>query len=208
MNSNYLINFNEGQKIKAVEMNANFQFVLDEITKQAEIVDQYIKAEFEKIKSQVNYFKPGDIKLTAYDDVPEGWLVCDGASYLIDDYKDLYDKIGTIFGQDDVLHFNVPDFKDKVPEGFASDSEPFGSVQKGKLPNIKASIGLGASGAYFNDCSGAFFRIDGSATRNQYQSDAGARVAHFSASAYSNLYDDNAKRPTVDRIKVNFLIKF
>jgi microcystin-dependent protein len=39
-----------------------------------------------------------------------GWLACDGASYLITDYPNLFTWIGTAYGTADSTHFNVPDF--------------------------------------------------------------------------------------------------
>lgn len=39
---------------------------------------------------------------------PDGFLLCDGASYLRTDYPALFKAIGTVWGAADALHFNVP----------------------------------------------------------------------------------------------------
>ncbi len=209
MSINSLITFIPGQKIKAKETNQNNTYLLNEITSRINAFRVEINNLMDEFQANVSSgsLKVGDIKLAAYYTVPETFLICNGASVLIDDYQDLYEKIGIQFGQADALHFSLPDFRDRVPEGFKDVNEPFGSFQSGKAPNIYGSIGLGTSGAYFIENSGAFYMINGSSTRNQYQNEAGARVAHFSASACSGVYG-NVPRITVDRLKINFLIKY
>lgn len=48
---------------------------------------------------------------------PEGYLLCNGASYLRTDYASLFAVIGTIYGAADGTHFNVPDLRDKFVKG-------------------------------------------------------------------------------------------
>lgn len=48
---------------------------------------------------------------------PDGALLCDGASYLRDDYADLFAVIGTNFGAVDSSHFNVPDLRGRAGVG-------------------------------------------------------------------------------------------
>ena len=44
--------------------------------------------------------------------LPEGWLLCDGKEYSREEYKELFDVIGTTWGSgDDTTTFNVPDFR-------------------------------------------------------------------------------------------------
>lgn len=209
MSINSLITFKAGQKIKASETNQNNNYLLNEIINRINSFRTEINNLMEDFKLNVSsgVLKTGDIKLAAYSVVPDTFLICNGANLLISEYPELYAKIGTLFGQTDSLHFSLPDFRDKVPEGFKDASEPFGSIQSGKAPNITASLGLGLSGAYFIEATGAFYQLAGSSTRNEYQKEAGARVAYFSASACSPVYQ-NVPRITVDRLKVNFLIKY
>lgn len=54
---------------------------------------------------------------------PDGWLVCDGISYLIADYPDLSTALlggGTVYpwGSADATHFNVPDMRGRFLRGW------------------------------------------------------------------------------------------
>lgn len=61
------------------------------------------------------YYNVGDYKLSASNSDNEFWLLCDGRSLEISSYQDLYDVIGTSFGSVDSDHFNLPDFRGRVP---------------------------------------------------------------------------------------------
>lgn len=45
----------------------------------------------------------------AASEAPEGYLLCDGASYKQAEYPALFEVIGVNFGSADGAHFNVPD---------------------------------------------------------------------------------------------------
>jgi microcystin-dependent protein len=66
--------------------------------------------------------QPGDLKLTAATTAPTGWLFCDGASYLRATYPALFTAIGTTYGSADGTHFNVPDFRGRVPVGLGTNA--------------------------------------------------------------------------------------
>ena len=60
----------------------------------------------------------GDLKLSAANAVPEGWLECNGSEVSRALYADLYAAIGDAYGAgDDATTFNLPDFRDRVPVG-------------------------------------------------------------------------------------------
>lgn len=208
MSTNALITFIEGQKIKASETNANNNFLLDEIRKQINTLRTEIAKQLEDFQATVSSgsLGVGDIKIAVYDTIPANFLVCDGSSLLIEDYKPLYNKIGGIFGQADDYHFNLPDFRNRVPEGFKDTSEPFGSYQIGKAPNIKAHFGN--FDVYSANATGAakIKTSSHSSTREQW----GGSVASvdIDASTISDKYSDDVDRITVNRLKVNFLIKY
>ena len=58
------------------------------------------------------------------DTAPQGWLLCDGASYVQANYPALFTEIGTKFGSVDSTHFNVPDLQERMPVG-RSGNAPF-----------------------------------------------------------------------------------
>lgn len=58
----------------------------------------------------------GEIRLIAYDDIPLGWLKCEGQSLDINKCPKLYMMIGTKFGQGQ-FQFTLPDLREKAPPG-------------------------------------------------------------------------------------------
>jgi microcystin-dependent protein len=54
--------------------------------------------------------------------IPDGTLLCDGASYLRTSYPDLFAVIGVTWGSVDGSHFNVPDLRGRVPLGVGHGS--------------------------------------------------------------------------------------
>ena len=66
---------------------------------------------------------------------PNGYLLCDGGSYAVADYQDLYDVIGNIYGGDST-NFNVPNLVNKFVQG----SDISGTEKQAGLPNITGSL--------------------------------------------------------------------
>lgn len=56
----------------------------------------------------------GEYKFSCRDDDFLGWMRCDGRSLSRSTYKDLYEIIGTNFGSNDGLTFNIPDYRGRV----------------------------------------------------------------------------------------------
>jgi microcystin-dependent protein len=74
------------------------------------------------------------VPYTVNGDLPEGYLICNGAAVLRNEYPDLFDRIGTSYGAGDgSTTFNVPDLRDKFIEGSTSA----GTNIAAGLPNIK-----------------------------------------------------------------------
>lgn len=66
--------------------------------------------------------------------VPAGYLLCDGSTYLISTYQDLFDVIGTTYGGNGTTNFDVPDLLGLFIRGWDSGgsidpSRTFGSQQ-------------------------------------------------------------------------------
>ncbi|ATW24674.1 phage tail protein [Candidatus Formimonas warabiya] len=59
----------------------------------------------------------GEIRLIVYDDIPVGWMKCEGQSLDINKYPLLYMIMGTKFGQDGKYQFSLPDLREKAPPG-------------------------------------------------------------------------------------------
>jgi microcystin-dependent protein len=57
----------------------------------------------------------GEIDIFASDQVPPGWLRCDGQVEVISDFRDLFNVIGNTYGGDGKTTFGVPDLRGRVP---------------------------------------------------------------------------------------------
>lgn len=71
----------------------------------------------------------GTIKVWAGDTAPEGYLLCDGDTYLISAYPDLAYSLGSQYWLDSE-HFAVPDLRGRVPVGLNINEEYFNALGK------------------------------------------------------------------------------
>jgi microcystin-dependent protein len=60
---------------------------------------------------------PGALIAWATDTPPPGWLLCDGALLLVDDYPDLAEVLGALYGGDGVVNFGLPDYRGEFLRG-------------------------------------------------------------------------------------------
>ena len=87
----------------------------------------------------------GTIFIGLTSTAPEYSLYCDGSSYLISDYPNLYNKIGTAYGGDGITSFNVPNMKNFFLLGGN------GSLNGVSASNLITGNGLsGANNNYLN----------------------------------------------------------
>ena len=71
---------------------------------------------------------------------PQNTLICDGSEISRDTYSELFNIIGTIYGEgDSVTTFNLPDLRDQWIICAGTEHEAGDSVAEG-LPNITGSI--------------------------------------------------------------------
>lgn len=73
-------------------------------------------------------FNPGDLKAIAGQQLPDGWLLCDGSAASRTVYVALFNAIGTLWGSgDNVTTFNLPDFRGRALIG-ATDTFPLATT--------------------------------------------------------------------------------
>ena len=89
---------------------------------------------------------------------PNGYLLCDGATYAVADYQDLYDVIGNTYGGDGE-YFNVPNLIDRFIQG----SDTSGTEKEAGLPNIEGEAWIrvregGSTADSIEQTTGAFTR--------------------------------------------------
>lgn len=56
-----------------------------------------------------------EIRLFAFDAVPEYWMPCNGQEVQIRDYQALYSLIGTMYGGNGTSTFCLPDLRARLP---------------------------------------------------------------------------------------------
>lgn len=141
--------------------------------------------------------------------IPDGYLLCNGASLLRTEYPELFEVLGTKCGSVDSAHFTLPDTHHRFLEGTTTLSE-VGSYIAAGLPNILSS-GRGFDDQFdisqygFHDLTGAMFisrtgprKYD----RDMYESHtSGALSWTFDASRNSALYGaSTTNQPSAIRV--------
>lgn len=100
---------------------------------------------------------------------PYGYLFCNGAAVSRTTYADLFDVIGTIYGEGDgSTTFNLPNLTDRFIQG----SDTSGTVKSAGLPNIIGDIRVGWSSVIYPiaGARGAFYSKTFSAYEASYPS--------------------------------------
>jgi microcystin-dependent protein len=98
--------------------------------------------------------KIGFVEVTACENIPEDYLLCNGAELSREEYSELFAAIGTKYGEGDgETTFNVPNLDGKFIEG-AGAVELGTSINAG-VPNVTGAISQ-HKGSEGNSASGAF----------------------------------------------------
>ena len=127
-------------------------------------------------------------------EIPDGFLLMNGASVAKADFDDLYDVIGDKFGNVDSDHFNLPDTHHRFLEGTTNIAEVGNYISAG-LPNIPGKLEFNRFrwdyGGYI-EATGAFSKVEGNSGSNKLQFDENKDVtgvnAVFDPSKASNYY--------------------
>ena len=140
----------------------------------------------------------GTVLSFAGQTAPHGYLLCNGASYKVADYPDLYAVIGNTYGGD-TENFNIPNLIDKFIQG----STTSGTEKEAGLPNI--------TGTFYHDpnakfsLSGAFSYTEGSSIN--LQNDAANKnsgYVSFDASKSNAIYgnSDTVQPPALTMVYI------
>lgn len=74
-------------------------------------------------------FPIGSIIAYGGTEIPNNWLVCDGSAVSRETYKELFEKIGTIYGDGDgSTTFNLPNYGGRVPVGLDKNDTDFDTL--------------------------------------------------------------------------------
>ena len=134
----------------------------------------------------------GEIKWFAFNTVPDGYLVCNGANVSRETYADLFAVIGTTFGSGDgSTTFNIPDLRDRYIIG--ANTNALGTQIAEQLPNISGelkSIGSDYTGPTAPPGEGAFFN-EGLSKLGGAGSGTWVYRSRFNANLSNSIYTDN-----------------
>lgn len=141
---------------------------------------------------------PGTLIAFAGKNVPEGFLLCNGAAVSRTSYARLYQAIGTLYGAGDgSTTFNLPDLNGRVLQG-TNDPAQVGKYLEASLPRISGYIVVRHYVDYGAD--GSLFTIrDSSVSGGTFMGGAPEEVAReyvFSAQTASNLYAGDSLQPS------------
>ena len=132
-------------------------------------------------------------------DVPDGWLLCNGAAVSRTTYANLFAKIGVKYGSGDgSTTFNLPNLDGRVLQGTTSTSK-VGQYLEAQLPNIQG--GFDAIRFNLNNSIGDVVKDGGFETYVQFKnvdsSDGetlGSTLFKFDASKSSSIYSGTEVR--------------
>jgi len=144
----------------------------------------------------------GDYKISAVPYDHDTWYICNGRELARDEYKDLFDLIGTSFGKGNgKTTFNLPDFRNRTIWG--ADNNLNNIIDSG-LPNINGEINLCQN--QIDGSNGAFSLIDGKGHIHYADKFQGVSKILFNAKSANPIYGrSDIVQPPV--ICVNIFIK-
>lgn len=152
---------------------------------------------------------PGTVIYYLGDEIPNGYLLTNGASVLKTDFPLLYAAIGDKFGNVDDEHFNLPNTHHRFLEGTTNIKE-VGTYVSAGLPNISGVLrgsqsSLGIFGA---NSDGAFGASEGNNILNvTTKTGAGQSSMTFYANRCSSLYQDGLTEVRVNALYGLYLIR-
>ncbi len=207
-----------GSLASSAVLNNNFQFLQDKITELSELITSEtssFSSSVATLNNSVNelltykesFIPVGTIIASQAPEIPSGFLLCDGAEIKIEEYQDLYNVIGTTYGQSDSTSFCIPDLTARTVFG-VSEGNDLGKYLEAGLPNITGTFT--PSNQWADGSSGCFFHVISGATSNRC-GDGGTwphnTVYTLDASRSSKIYGkSDAVQPA--SVATNFLIKY
>lgn len=144
------------------------------------------------------------------EEVPDGWLECDGSEVLRANYPALFAVIGTTFGVPaDDTKFKLPDLRDRFVRYMGGNHHTLGAQEEPALPNITGSAGWIENTPNQAQSSGAL----GYANNGQNGTMGGGGAAKvfytltLDASGSSSVYQDGETEVKVKAIVGKAIIK-
>ena len=153
----------------------------------------------------------GMVALWDNDNIPDGWLLCNGAAVSRTTYAALFAKLGTRHGAGDGSStFNLPDMRDRYPIG--AGTNVLGTMLAEQLPNITGSLSVRGNAGNLglkhlgSGCIVTYAYVE-TGCMDFYGSTTNGNVeSNFVASRSSVAYTDNGKVYPLS-LALNYIIK-
>lgn len=137
------------------------------------------------------------------NNIPVGYLICDGSEVLKTNYPELYGVIGNSFGTvTDSTKFKLPDLRNRFIQGANSNT---GEIKEAGLPNI--------TGKFYHDTnaraglSGAFVSYENTGRQNlANDTPTNSGLITFDASKSNSIYG-NSSTVQPPAVCINYIIK-
>lgn len=197
---------------KAVTPSGVFNFVKTYVTEAIEALKTLLRKEI--AAAALAAVPIGACIFYLGTEIPDGFLLMNGASVAKADFDDLYDVIGDKFGNVDSDHFNLPDTHHRFLEGTTNIAE-VGSYISAGLPNIKGTA-TWTRGGGGTDEQGPQITSSGIVNLvKKGSSQSGERIGggtgdialSIDAGRLNPLYSDSVSTVRVDALRVLSLIK-
>ena len=193
---------------KAVTPSGVFNFVKTYVTEAIEALKTLLRKEI--AAAALAAVPIGTVIYYLGTEIPDGYLLTNGASVSKTDFSDLYGVIGDKFGNVDSAHFNLPNTHHRFLEGTTTLSEVGTYIEAG-VPNIKGFIrGLGRIDDHGQEGS------EGALSWNNPNSTLGVTVVKngktstdivFNAASCTAIYNDSVTTVKPDSLCILCLIR-
>ena len=146
----------------------------------------------------------GAIMPFAGNNIPSGWLLCDGSELSRTTYADLFNAIGVLYNKEDdedATKFRIPDLTSRFIEGFGEKN--VGEYLEAELPNVTGYMDLNTWAFYAWGAFSARYNATGPSGTLYQRS-----VIDFSLSADCDIYKDDCETVQPPALIMKYIIKY
>lgn len=163
----YKENLEEYNDLTKYEKKEIFKFSNFEVVKKIFSMENRAYLELRKdLKEEIQRLKEelcpvGTIQAFAFEKIPQGWLICDGDTYKINEFLELYKAIGHTFGGEGTEEFKVPDLRNQFVRGWNQKGKrTLGSVQEDAIQGHTHKVKpLGTTGNAGSHSHQVYYRV-------------------------------------------------